>query len=193
MTTNRTLTSFAAFGIAAAALSFTTLPSIAAGSSSGEKAEKVSCPSGQVYDKNAQGKDGKKGSCVEKSASLSDDIIYDNGEALALAGRYGEAIDMLTLASNRNDPRILNYLGYSHRKLGRIQVGLGYYREALRLDSEFTLARSYMGEAFLMLDDVASAKEQLAMISEIVGTDAREYRLLNTAIEAHERGETAWN
>lgn len=173
-------------------------PAFAAGggSSSSSDSKKVACPSGEVFDRKAKDKNGKAGACVsmkDKSASLTDDIIYDTGEALALAGRYEEAIDMLTLAANRNDPRVLNYLGFSHRKLGRIEVGMGYYREALRIDPGFTLARSYMGEAFLMRDDVDAAMGQLQLIAATVGTDAREYKLLEDAIDAHANGESAWN
>ena len=62
---------------------------------------------------------------------------------------YDEAIKVLALAADKTDPRILNYLGYSHRKAGRVLVGLGYYQEALRNDPDYTLVREYMGEAHL--------------------------------------------
>ncbi|MEO0636088.1 MAG: tetratricopeptide repeat protein [Pseudomonadota bacterium] len=174
------------------------VPAFAAGggSNNSSNSKDMACPSGQVFDRKAKAKDGKMGACVsmkDKSASLTDQMIYDTGEALALAGRYEEAIDMLTLAANRNDPRILNYLGFSHRKLGRVEVGMGYYREALRIDPGFTLARSYMGEAFLMRDDVPSAREQLDLIASMSGTTSTEYQLLSNAIDAHLNGDTAWN
>ena len=60
--------------------------------------------------------------------------------------------------ADKTDPRILNYLGYSHRKQGRVLVGLGYYQEALRHNPDYTLVREYMGEAHLQLGDVAAAK-----------------------------------
>lgn len=184
-------------GIVLISVGFAT-PALSAGSgsSSSSDSKKIACPTGEVFDRKAKDKSGKMGACVsmkDKSASLTDQMIYDTGEALALNGRYDEAIDMLTLAANRNDPRILNYLGFSHRKLGRLEVGFGYYREALRLDPGFTLARSYMGEAFLMRGDVDAAREQLGLIASVVGTDAREYKLLDNAINAHLDGDTAWN
>ena len=80
---------------------------------------------------------------------LDDDSIYEAGRDLAMAGRYDEAIAMLSLAADKTDPRILNYLGYSHRKSGRVLVGLGYYQEALRNDPNYTLVREYLGEAHL--------------------------------------------
>jgi hypothetical protein len=40
-------------------------------------------------------------------------------------------------------------LGYSHRKEGRVKVGIGYYHEALLNDPNYTLVREYLGEALL--------------------------------------------
>ncbi len=62
-----------------------------------------------------------------------------------LRDAYAEAISVLYLAADKSDPRILNYLGYSHRKSGRVSVGLGYYQEALRQDLNYTQVREYMG------------------------------------------------
>ena len=75
----------------------------------------------------------------------------------------------LFFAADKTDPRILNYLGYSHRKSGRVLVGLGYYREALLNDPDYTLVREYMGEAHLQLGDVAAAREQLGEIEKRCG------------------------
>ena len=83
---------------------------------------------------------------------------------------------MLSLAQNKSDPSILNYLGYSHRKAGRVLVGLGYYEEALRIDPDYTLVREYLGEAHLQLGDVAAAKDQLAEIEKRCGTTCEEYQ-----------------
>ena len=94
-----------------------------------------------------------------------------------------EAIKVLSLAQNKSDPRILNYLGYSHRKAGRILVGLGYYEEALRIDPNYTLVREYLGEAHLQLGDVASAKNQLSEIEKRCGTSCEEYKELAEQIE----------
>jgi tetratricopeptide (TPR) repeat protein len=137
------------------------------------------CPSGKVWSK-------KLNKCVVAQLDqLDDDSLYEAGRDLAMAGRYGEAIAVLGLASNKADPRILNYLGYSHRKAGRITVGLGYYQEALRIDPNYTLVREYLGEAYLTLGDVASAKDQLGEIEKRCGKGCREYALLADQIANH--------
>jgi tetratricopeptide (TPR) repeat protein len=129
------------------------------------------CPGGKVRDRN--------GKCVDpKQGMLDDDTLYENGAALAKAGRYGEAITVLGYIQNKADPRVLNYLGYAHRKSGRIQVGLGYYEEALRIDPNYVLTREYLGEAYLTLGDVASAKNQLSEIEKRCGKGCDEYTAL---------------
>jgi len=136
------------------------------------------CEVGKVWDK-------EQNKCVTKSSELNQDDIYETGRKLALAGRYGEAIDILSLAADKSDPRILNYLGYSHRKQGRVEVGLGYYEEALKANPDYTLAREYMGEAYIQIGDVASAKGQLLEIEKRCGTGCAEYATLAKQIDAY--------
>jgi tetratricopeptide (TPR) repeat protein len=134
------------------------------------------CAKGEVYDSGKQ-------KCVSNQSRLDDHDIYENGRALALAGRYDEAISILVTASDKTDPGILTYLGYAHRKSGRIGVGLGYYQEALINDPNATLTREYMGEAYLQLGDLAGARLQLAEIGRRAGTASREYAMLSEQID----------
>lgn len=156
-------------------------PALAAGDTSSQPTS-TACPQGEVWDK-------EKKACVPpKQGAIDDDSLYEAGRDLAYAYRYEEAIDVLQLASNRADKRILNFLGYANRKAGRLEVGLGYYREALAIDPAYTLARSYYGEALLMKEDVAGAREQLAMIEKLCGSQTcKEYVDLAFEIRAHER------
>ena len=137
------------------------------------------CPKGRVYDQKS------KKCVVQKSGATDDDSIYATGRQLAMKGDYEEAIKVLSLAQNKSDPRILNYLGYSHRKAGRVLVGLGYYEEALRIDPNYTLVREYLGEAHLQRGDVASAKNQLSEIEKRCGTACEEYKDLAEQIESY--------
>jgi tetratricopeptide (TPR) repeat protein len=140
------------------------------------------CKRGKAWDK-------KQRKCVaQRQGMFDDDRIYETGRALAMWGRYDEAIMVLSLAVDKTDPRILNYLGYSHRKEGRVLVGLGYYEEALRNDPDYTLVREYMGEAHLQLGDVAAARAQLNEIRTRCGTSCSEYTQLSLQIDAYGRG-----
>ena len=160
-----------AAALALSPLAVSTAFSAGSGGSSGSS---NTCSNGKVWDK-------KQKKCMPPQA-VDDDSLYEAGRDLAMQGRYGEAIEVLALASDKTDPRILNYLGYSHRKAGRITVGLGYYQEALRVDPDYTLVREYMGEAYLQLGDVTAAKDQLAEIEKRKGKGSREYVLLANEI-----------
>ena len=139
------------------------------------------CRPGKIWDNQQQ-------KCVvPQQGLLDDDSLYEAGRNLAMAGRYGEAIAVLGYIANKADPRVLNYLGYSHRKAGRITVGLGYYQEALRIDPDYVRAREYLGEAYLTLGDVASAKDQLSEIEKRCGKDCREYSLLSQELAKFEK------
>lgn len=128
------------------------------------------CKKGKIWSK-------KRKKCVKikKSSLLGDENIYQTGRDLAIRGRFGDAIQVLSYAYNKSDPRVLNYLGYAHRKAGRIDVGLGYYKEALRIDPDYILVREYMGEAFLQKGDLVSAKVQLKEIEARCGSSCAEY------------------
>lgn len=151
------------------------VPAFAAG---GGTEQTPTCKAGEVYSQ-------KEKKCVPANqGAIDDDDLFQTGRALAYAGRYGEAIQMLGLMSDKNDPRVLNMLGFSHRKSGRIQVGLGYYQEALTINPDFTLAREYLGEAYLTLGDLASAKNQLSEIEKRCGKGCAEYAALEKQIAA---------
>lgn len=155
------------------------------GSSSGGGGaeDAVDCRSGLIYNPKT-----RKCEAPQQGMIYGDDSIYLAGRALARDGRYDEAITMLTKATDKTDPRILNYLGYSHRKAGRVVVGLGYYQEALLNNPDYTLVREYMGEAYLQLGEVAKAREQLVEIERRCGIGCSEYSQLAERIEAYLRG-----
>jgi len=161
-------------------LLFAMPPALAAGGG-GSNDTVTKCKKGLVWDKVKQ-------KCVPpKQGELDDESIYEAGQALARAERYDEAIAVLSLAANKSDPRILNFLGFSHRKQGRLLVGIGYYEEAIRIDPNYALVREYYGEAHLQRGDIASAKEQLAVIEKLCGTNCEEYQDLSEDIEAFEQ------
>jgi tetratricopeptide (TPR) repeat protein len=153
-----------------------------AGNSGGSSGTVVRCKRGMIWSR-------PKGKCVvPQQGKVDDDSIYEAGRNLAMLGRFGEAITVLTMTANKSDSRVLNYLGYSHRKQGRVLVGLGYYQEALRSNPNYTLAREYLGEAYLQLGDVVSAREQLSEIEKRCGTTCGEHTMLDAQIDAYTKG-----
>jgi len=131
------------------------------------------CKEGMVWDPEAKTLFGK-GKCVNaadlnKSGNQKQGLIYDYGKQLAKAGEYELAIATLKLAPDQGDPRVLNYLGYSHRKLGKMDEALGYYHAAIAHNPDFSLVREYLGEAYIQLGLLEQAREQLTEIERICG------------------------
>ena len=153
-------------------------PLFAAGDG-GSSEQQPKCTGGQIYN-------GKTKKCeAPKAGMIDDDSIYKAGRALAMDGKYDDAIKVLTLAADKTDARILNYLGYSHRKAGRTLVGLGYYQEAIRNDPNYMPVREYLGEAHLTFGDIAGARAQLTEIANRCGTSCREYGFLSEQIHGY--------
>jgi tetratricopeptide (TPR) repeat protein len=165
--------------VAMAATSIATF-SFAAGSDSTEPPVKTEttqvCKDGQVFDK-------KTKKCLDvEGAVLTDDEIYTAARELAYDGQYDNALKVLAAAENPNDPRILNYKGFANRKAGRVAEGMEYYRAALKIDPDYILARSYMGQALIADGDIEGARAQLIEIASRGGEETWAYASLEKAL-----------
>jgi tetratricopeptide (TPR) repeat protein len=157
----------------------------AGGGSSGGNAPSepaLHCKKGEVPKKvKVGGKWVKK--CVPiESGILPDEDLYQEGRLLAKAGEYEKALVVLAAIKNQNDPRVLNYTGYSNRKAGRIEIGITYYRKALAIDPNFVLAREYLGEGYVAAGRIDLAQVELNEIKARAGVDSEEYKDLSKAI-----------
>jgi len=154
--------------------------SFAAGGGGGgaEDVPAPKCKKGEVLKKV-----GNVKKCVKvESGILPDEDLYQQGRALAKAGEYEWALQVLAAVENQNDPRVLNYTGYSNRKAGRLEIGITYYRKALAIDPNFVLAREYLGEGYVAAGRIDLARLELAEIKERAGTGSEEYQDLAKAI-----------
>jgi tetratricopeptide (TPR) repeat protein len=134
------------------------------------------CKKGEVWDK------GKKKCVKAQSGLISDEELYQQGRALAKLGQYDWAVEVLSLAQNQDDPRVLNYLGYANRKAGRLELGISYYAKALAIDPNYNLAREYLGEGYVAAGRLDLARAQLAEIAQRCGVACEEYEDLSDAI-----------
>jgi tetratricopeptide (TPR) repeat protein len=152
-------------------------PAFAAGEdNSGGTSPAGQCKTGEVWD-------AKKKQCVKAASGvLPDEELYQQGRALAKAGHYEWALTVLAAISNQNDPRVLNYTGYSHRKAGRLETGISYYRKALAINPDFVLAREYLGEGYVAAGRIDLARVELAEIGNRCGATCEEYKDLSAAI-----------
>lgn len=107
-------------------------------------------------------------------ADMPDDELFYAGYWLARTGRYEEALSYLSRAKVKTE-RVLTYIGFATRKLGRVDAALPLYQEALRLNPDYSVARAYLGEAYLTKGDVQKARAELAEIGQRCGTTCAEY------------------
>jgi len=145
------------------------------GSSGGSSSNEIHCNAGWVYDK-------KQRICVRKNAA-SDRDLYEQGRALAVAGEYERALDLLQAVRDQNDAMVLTMIGYSKRKMGQIDEGFAYYHKALAIEPDNVLTREYLGEGYVLLGRTDLARAELDRIGTICGTTTcEEYRDLAAAI-----------
>ncbi len=168
-----------ALGVAALlALATPALAAGGGGGSGGDSPSEQNCKKGEVWNKT-------KKKCVKAQGGvLPDEDLYQQGRALAKLGQYDWALTVLSTVQNKQDPRVLNYMGYSHRKAGRLEIGITYYRQALAIDPNFNLAREYLGEGYIAAGRVDLAQAELAAIEKSCGKACEEYRELSAAIAA---------
>ena len=88
------------------------------------------------------------------------------------------------LAANPQNASYHNLYAYAIRKGANPDMSLVFkhYNEALRIDPKHKGAHEYIGEAYLMIGNVAKAKEHLAQLEKICGKGCEEYQDLAKAI-----------
>jgi len=96
--------------------------------------------------------------------------------------RYEKAFKLL-LKSNKKKPNnadILNYLGFTTRKLGNFKKGEKYYLEGLAIEPEHIGINEYLGELYVATNRIDLAKERLEILK---GCNCEEYQELKEIID----------
>jgi predicted Zn-dependent protease len=123
----------------------------------------------------------------DKNTSLDQDQIYSLAYWQAKNGEYSAALATLRTARNQNDPRVQTTIGFTLRKLGRVDEAFDYYFKALATRPDATTTRQYLGEAYLQIGQPGKAREQLAEIANRCGTTCEDYAALAEEIARYER------
>lgn len=101
------------------------------------------CKGKRVWDEN-------KKRCVRpKKSSLNQHGLWDAARELAYAGRAQDAQAVLSVMADQQGSLVLTYWGFTHRKLGNLELAQAYYDQALAQDPDNILARSYMGQGLV--------------------------------------------
>jgi tetratricopeptide (TPR) repeat protein len=92
------------------------------------------------------------------------------------------------LSAQPNNADYHNLYAYSLRKSGSADMDqvFKHYNEALRIDPKHKGAHEYLGEAYLMVGNVAKAKEHLQSLDKLCFFGCSEYSDLKRAISEHE-------
>ena len=115
---------------------------------------------------------------------------YALGKKAVEAKDWTNAIQFLSRAEVQDDrnPDLENLLGYAYRNIGRFDDAFRHYREALRLNPRHRGAHEYIGEAYLMVNNLAKAEEHLAALKQIYLIPCEEYADLEKASAAYRQG-----
>ena len=116
-------------------------------------------------------------------------VDYKNGSIAAYNGKFLVAIKHLERATriSPNNPDVYNLLGYSHRKLDKLEQAFDNYRKALKLDSRHLGANEYIGELYLRNNSIKKAEEHLEVLDDVCLFGCDEYDNLKDAIEKYKK------
>jgi len=100
-----------------------------------------------------------------------------------------QAVLAPAVAANPQNASYHNLYAYSIRKGANPDMSLVFkhYNEALRIDPKHKGAHEYIGEAYLMIGNVAKAKEHLAQLDKLCFFSCSEFNDLKKAIAEHEK------
>lgn len=123
--------------------------------------------------------------CVrpDKTSSLPEELLEDAVRELAYAGRYDETIQVLDQMPNQSSDIVMTYRGFTARKQGNLELANVFYQDAIETNPNNILARSYMGQGFVVAGDMVAALEQLREIQARGGKGTWAETSLRSAIE----------
>ena len=139
----------------------------------------------------AAGSDSSSGSSSSKEESLYEDAVKLVKRAGKLEKKdksdkakklYTQAFNKLEKAykSDKKNPDILNYMGFTTRKTGNFEKAEKFYLEGLSLKPNHNGINEYLGELYVKTGRVELAKERLAVLKNC---NCKEYAELKEVIE----------
>jgi Flp pilus assembly protein TadD len=126
---------------------------------------------------------------TESDKTSTVDPDFAAGRAAIDAKDWQAAIRAFSSAALRDtrNADIQNYLGYAYRHTGQMDLAFKHYERALQLNPRHRGAHEYLGEAYLMVNDVAKAEAHLSALKTICLIPCEEYTDLEKAIAEYRR------
>jgi Flp pilus assembly protein TadD len=120
------------------------------------------------------------------TAAPSGNTEYLKAERAVKDKDFKGAIPLLekVVTAEPKNASALNYLGYSHRKLGDKDKALAFYRQALDIEPNHPGANEYLGELYLEMDNLQAAEGRLWTLEQTCAR-CEETRELKDAIQKY--------
>jgi len=133
---------------------------------------------------------------ASNDSGSSDNNLYKDAEKFVLRAKkleeknkieratklYSKALEKLQKAykSDKKNPDILNYLGFTLRKTGELEEAEKYYMAGLKINPKHNGINEYLGELYVKTDRIELAKERLSVLKNC---NCEEYEELKEVIE----------
>ena len=130
----------------------------------------------------------------DSSSDSSTDSLYDDAvklvkragnlekkEKLDKANKiYTQAFSKLEKAykSDKKNPDILNYMGYTTRKVGNYEQAEKFYLEGLKIKPNHNGINEYLGELYVQTNQIDKANERLAVLKNCNCDEYQELELI---------------
>ena len=99
------------------------------------------------------------------------------------ANEYKAALaELQALADTNQHADVYSLMGFSLRKTGDYKNALTFYKKALDFDADHKGAHEYLGELYVETGDLASAREQLAVLMRLCPQGCEERKDLEEAL-----------
>ena len=144
----------------------------------------------------AAGSDSSSGSSSSGSSSSKEESLYEDAVKLVKrAGKlekkdktdkakklYAQAFNKLEKAykSDKKNPDILNYMGFTTRKTGNFEKAEKFYLEGLSLKPNHNGINEYLGELYVQTNRIDKANERLEVLKSC---NCKEYGELELIIK----------
>ena len=122
---------------------------------------------------------------AEKPVNLD----YKRGYDEVSNGNNQLAIKYLLKAAKTSpdNPDVYNLLGFSHRKLDKLEESFMNYNRALKLNPRHQGANEYIGELYLRTNNLKKAEAHLKILDDICFFGCDEYDDLKESIEKYKK------
>ena len=130
----------------------------------------------------------------DSSGDSSKESLYDNAVKLVKrAGKlekkdksdkakklYAQAFKKLEKAykTDKKNPDILNYMGYTTRKVGNFDQAEKFYLEGLKIKPNHNGINEYLGELYVQTNRIDKANERLAVLKNCNCDEYNELQLI---------------